>query len=155
MFTRIRVNWRGMSAENYGTFLYIFPPRYTRDVPDEIICALAAIRIPESRTCHLVETDQDQKVGGEGASQISRTRASQDWNWPGSGTNPVARTGRRPVAGLTNIRVNYSAYMERSKHASSTGPVIFFLANSFRIKRVTSVATNLLLLREGDGDGCS
>src|SRR6266851_68943 len=108
MFTRIRVNWRGMSAENYGTFLYIFPPRYTRDVPDEIICALAAIRIPESRTCHLVETDQDQKVGGEGASQISRTRASQDWNRRSSGTNPVARTGRRPVAGLTNIRVNYS-----------------------------------------------
>ena len=40
-------------------------------LPDEIICAMAAIRIPGSRTCDFVETVQDQEVGGEGASKIA------------------------------------------------------------------------------------
>jgi len=34
--------------------------------------------------------------------------------------------------------------VERSKHISSTGTISFFLANSFRIKRVTNLAINLL-----------
>jgi hypothetical protein len=37
----------------------------------------------------------------------------------------VADLGR-----TTNIRVDCSAYVERSKQASSTSPISFFLANS-------------------------
>ena len=36
---------------------------------------------------HFVEGFQDQKVGGEGASQISRP---EDWNWCGSCADPVS-----------------------------------------------------------------
>src|SRR6266481_5443292 len=32
--------------------------------PDEIICAMAALRIQRPRTCHFVETVQDQRTGG-------------------------------------------------------------------------------------------
>ena len=50
---------------------------------------MAAIRIPGSRTCHVVETVQDQKVGGERASKISRPHPTEDWNRRGSRMTPT------------------------------------------------------------------
>ena len=44
---------------------------------------MAAVRIQRARTCHFVEAVQDQEVGREGASQISRQRRKEDWIEPG------------------------------------------------------------------------
>jgi len=44
---------------------------------NEIICAMAAVRIPGSRNCHFVETVQDERTGGEGALKYLNRVASK------------------------------------------------------------------------------
>jgi len=58
---------------------------------DENICAMVFVRISGSRTCNFVEGFQDQKVGGERASQISRPGTQEDRNRCDPHAKPVAK----------------------------------------------------------------
>jgi len=80
-----------MSCKNRHAFCRLNTINRALKFPDEIVCAMAAVRIRRVRARHFVEAVQDESTGGEGASQISRPRKKEDRNRRGSRAKAVAK----------------------------------------------------------------